>query len=221
MMQTKSKIEPLPSEIVMASELRLQDAKIRMQLQDAQCAYKALCSLADYPMPSRLAQISIAHLDAFIENKVKSIMANDMLTDADKRQLANKWQTFHKQAAVYIDKVRTLLDENKDVQFVVDEDLQTILPASDINTAIKKRVTRKTPALASDHWQMVQLVASFVNGLREWEAERNINKFRLEELLRCSPQQFAEYWLQGAMSRNADLTPQQKAAREFSESQFV
>jgi hypothetical protein len=221
MMQTKSKIEPLPSEIVMASELRLQDAKIRMQLQDAQCAYKALCSLADYPMPSRLAQISVAHLDAFIENKVKSIMANDMLTDADKKQLVNKWRTFFKQAAEHINKVRTLIDENKDVQFVVDEDLQTIVPASDINTAIRKRVTKEPPALASDHWKMVQLVASVVRGLREWEAEHNINKYRLEELMRCSPQQFAEYWLQGAMSSNPELTPQQKAAREFAENQFI
>lgn len=221
MIQEKSKIESLPSEIVMTSELRQIDTKVRVQLLDAQRAYKALCALADYPMPKILAQITVAHLETITEPKIKSIMANDMLTDADKKQLVNKWRTFFKQAAEHINKVRTLIDENKDVQFVVDEDLQTIVPASDINTAIRKRVTKETPALASDHWKMVQLVASVVRGLREWEAEHNINKYRLEELMRCSPQQFAEYWLQGAMSSNPELTPQQKAAREFAESQFI
>ena len=83
---------------------------------------------------------------------------------------------------------------------------------------VNNRCTRTVPVEAENHWRLIQKVRSAINELRTWEKDRDLKKYRLEDLFAMSPEVFGIDWATGniAIDHSYDHLPSLVLNRELS-----
>jgi hypothetical protein len=214
MEQNKTK---LPETVIVETERRAADDALRRALREAQNAYNALRELED------LGEIPEPHncTTEWVEQKTtakKQAVSNaDFLTIAQKQSQIAHWGKFAKKVLGYVETIQKFIASIPSDQYVYDEEIGTFY-VKDIGELVNNRCTRTVPVEAENHWRLIQKVRSAINELRTWEKDRDLKKYRLEDLFAMSPEVFGIDWATGNISidHSYDHLPSLVLNRELS-----
>lgn len=182
--------------IVLQQELDDAVYKCRTALRKAQEALYQLNALADYPTPSKLGDMTTKSLVAFVEQRIKAVMATSLYTASEKERITNNWIEWRIKAMPHVVAVENLVKEWQEVSPVLDTATMTIL-TSDITEALTPRFTVEIPIQAHTHLALIHNVKQAISELRCWEREQDCKKIDLKGLLSYDESNLFQSWANG------------------------
>ena len=201
-------------------EVDSKKAEIRRVIRNAQDALRTLQNDTDFLMPKTLDELTADYSRRYYQQYMDVIRKDpSFIGDEERRKkVLNKWS--HKQATttMLINTVRNTLDNWPLLKLHYDPVVRNICIGSNVSVdkVAEEMVKRPIPPLAADHFKLVQLVASAVKGLREWERQNGILKRPLRNLVMWNEEEFAVQWAAG-MTVNADEDERTRTIREAQE----
>lgn len=187
------KNKQLPESIVIEAERLKADDALRKALREANDAYYALRQekdLGDIPEPHRC---TTEWLEEIMTAKKKAVNDADHLTIAQKNSQVAHWGKFAKRILNSIKVIQCFISSIPREQYVYDDSLGSFY-LKNISGLVTSRCTRKVPVEAQRHWQLILKAKNAIHELREWEKEKDLKKFRLEELFNMTPEQISTQW---------------------------
>lgn len=184
--------------IVLSQELDDAVYNCRKALQKANEALSELHHLADYPTPSTLKDVTSGNLCAFVEQRIKAVMATPIYTAAQRDKAVNDWQEWRIKTMPLVVAVENFYNDWQEVQPVLDTADMSIL-TSDITEALRPRFTVEIPIQAHRHQELINSVANAIKDLRAWEREQDIKKIPLKELLSLATNDLFQSWASGSI----------------------
>lgn len=179
--------------IVLSQELDDAVYNCRKALQKANEALSELHHLADYPTPSTLKDVTSGNLCAFVEQRIKAVMATPIYTAAQRDKAVNDWQEWRIKTMPLVVAIEQFVNDWQEVQPVLETADMSIL-TSDITESLAPRFTVEIPIQAHHHQELINAVRVAINDLREWEHEQDIKKVPLKKLLSITEQDLFQSW---------------------------
>jgi hypothetical protein len=191
----------MKNKIVLHRELEGAVFNCKTALQRAQEALYQLNALADYPTPSTLADVTTKSLVAFVEQRIKAVMATSLYTTLEKEKITNNWIEWKVKAMPYVGAVESFVNDWQDVFPVLDTSDMTIL-TSDITESLTHRYIVEVPLQAHAHLALIEDVKKSIRALRQWEKEQDLKKIPLKELVNTSEDNLLQSWASGFIKVN-------------------
>lgn len=188
----------MKNKIVLYRELEGAVYNCKTALQRAQEALYQLNALADYPIPSTLADVTTSNLLAFVEQRIKAVEATDLYTISEKEERANNWIEWQVNTMPYVVTIESFFSDWQDVSPVLDTSDMTIL-TSDINESLTPRFTVEIPLQAHTHIALIHNVKQAISELRGWEREQDCKKIDLKSLLSYDESNLFQSWANGTI----------------------
>lgn len=227
------KIDPqkLPDKVVLLKEQTEAVREIQQAVRTLNEDLISLAALQPFEAPQSANpdewRESLSTAGKRLTDALGAIQKDLMLTEEGKAQLVSEWKRWHKLVAVHVNSIIRTLEKYAACEFVFCPETQSIAPSVRVEDVAEIQATRPVPEEAQDHARLLCCVHDAVLNLRQWEAEHNIRKIRLEELLNLDEQSLAEVWVSGAVfypafqSISSGNDARNKAVRQFNENLYV
>ena len=183
----------VPPTIIIPSERRTASDAITRSLKDANCAYTELSKMEDLGETPAPHDCTTKWLSEYIAAKEKAVNQAEFLTMNQKVDHLKHWQNIKSKALKYINVLQAFISGLPTDQYIFDAEKATI-KIKDINSLLDTRCCREVPADAQKHWELINEVRKTIENLRNWEKEKDLKKYRLEELFSMTPEHFASLW---------------------------
>ena len=221
----------IPAKVCLEKERTEAAGEIRLALGSVHDSVRRLQELKDFDAPQSAApndwQTALKKADKRMDDALKAIASNMMLTQENKLELAGEWKSWHKQVVTSCNTIIKLLTKYSACKFVYDCNRQDIVPSISTMEVAEAKAMRDVPPEARDHALLLAIVFDAVHGLREWERKHDAQKIRLEQLLSLSETQLGELWASGNIhypsytdfDKAKELS--MRSVRGFLESKFI
>lgn len=220
---TETKTQEMPKTIVFQDELKAIDSQLRADLRAAQEAYASIKEeedLGEIPLPHELTE---EWLNTQSEQAKKAVSDAKFLTAEQRKVQLMQWGRLYKRALGNVQRIQKFIAGIPKEQYYYDEQLGTFYYSS-ITLLATERATHPVPEQAWEHWQKIQAILDGIGELRAWEADQDVKKIPLSELLHFSQSRHSEAWARGTMVRDhrfdnkpymAEILHRQKAAEKL------
>lgn len=220
---TETKTQEMPKTIVFQDELKAIDSQLRADLRAAQEAYASIKEeedLGEIPLPHELTE---EWLNTQSEQAKKAVSDAMFLTAEQRKVQLMQWDRLYKRALGNVQRIQKFIAGIPKEQYYYDEQLGTFYYSS-ITLLATERATHQVPEQAGEHWQKIQNILQAIGELRAWEADQDVKKIPLSELLHFSQSRHSEAWARGTIVRDhrfdnksymAEILHRQKAAEKL------
>ena len=182
--------------VVLQQELQDAAFDCKTARNKAQEALKKLLSLADYPTPSTLAEVTVQRLTTFVTERINAVKKNLIYTQEQRSNIISDWIEWKTKAMPHVSAVETFVKNWPEVCPTLDTDTMSVATA-DIAESLTPRFTVEIPIQAHTHIALIHNVKQDINELREWEREQDTKKIPLERLLRLTENELFQSWSNG------------------------
>lgn len=219
----ENQLQEMPKTIVYEDELKAIDQQLRADLRAAQEAYANLKEekdLGEIPLPHLLTEEWIKTKQ---EQAKKAVDDAKFLTIEQRRGQHIHWGILYKRALSNVQKIQSFIAGIPNSQYHYDEQLGTFY-YTNLTALATERATHPVPEQAWEHWQKIQNILQAIGELRAWEADQDVKKIPLSELLHFSQSRHSEAWARGTIVRDhrfdnksymAEILHRQKAAEKL------
>ena len=215
--------DQMPKSIILESERREIDSQLRADLREAQESYKALKeeeNLGSIPQPHLCTE---AWLQNIYEEGKKAVDEVKFLTIEQRNSQKGHWGKIYHRLLPHVSRLQKFIAGIPQNQYYYDEELGTFYYLN-ITALATERATFNVPTETAEHWQKIQAIMSAIKELRQWEADQDVRKIPLDNLLHFDKNRFIEAWVKGEMKRDhscddkpymSTVLESQKAAEEL------
>lgn len=210
------KEKEFPKTIVMPEEADANRHNIRVLIQRVQSAYLDLKNNPEFSMPASLEKLTVEYVHEFFRPTMERIENDPLLEPEQRAKLRMRRGRIQAAVTTKVNIICTGMKSTPQLKWVFDEAIQMPVPTAPIDEVADKMARCEVPHLASDHWLLVQVIASAIKELRAWEKKNRIVKQPLNTLTAWDEQEFARRWAQG-MTTNPEEEERTRAIREARE----
>ena len=194
--------DEFPEMVVLPHEFESKASELRQRIRAAQDAFMALRDDSDFSMPQSLAQLTPDYVRDYFRPLIAAIDNDHTFEDtpednAKRHRLKTKWQRKQAQATARVNNIIGTMEATPQLKWRYDQMTRCITPSAKIDDVAAAMVVRPFPPIGADHWTVVQLVKSTIEGLRRWEKENGIAKKPVQTLFTMSKEAFAQEWAAG------------------------
>ena len=185
-------MDKIPETIIIERERQRAADALRDSLKKAHGAYSQLKQMPDLenvPLPHLCTE---EWLTTFISEKKESVKKCDFLTLAKKQAQIEDWERLEQMARNHIQILQSFILSLPSDQYICNSDGNFYI--RDIDALLDGRCTRQVPPDAQRHFDMIQSVKNGIQTLRDWERERDVRKYKLEELFTMPVEHFTALW---------------------------
>ena len=193
--------EKMPTSIILESERNKIDSQLREDLRAAQDSYNVLLqekNLGVIPQPHLCTE---AWLQNICEEGKKEVDKVKFLTIEQRNGQKGHWGRLHSRMLPHVVRIQKYIASIPQNQYFYDEELGTFY-YQDITALATERATFTVPTETAEHWQKIQAIMSAIKELRQWEADQDVRKIPLDNLLIFDKNRFVEAWVKGEMKRD-------------------
>ena len=223
MNESQTQDQAMPKRIVLEDERKRIDEQLRNDLRAAQESYAALKAeenLGAIPQPKECTE---EWLQSIYEQGKLAVDEAKFLTVEQRNSQKGHWGRLYHRMQPHVARIQSFIAGIQQEQFVFDEQLGTFY-YKDLTGLAKERATYDVPDEAAEHWQKIQNIMSAITELRQWEADHDVKKLTLDDLLHFAKNRFIEFWVRGGIKRDhsqdhkpymADVLARQRAEEKL------
>lgn len=204
MIETQTQDQAMPKCIVLEKERKQIDEQLRNDLRAAQESYSALKAeenLGTIPQPHGCTE---EWLRAIYEQGKLAVDEAKFLTVEQRNSQKGHWGKLYHRMQPHVAQIQNFIAAIPQEQFVYDEQLGTFY-YRDLTGLAKERATYNVPDGAAGHWQKIQAIMGAIKELRQWEANQDVRKIPVTELLNFDKNRFIEAWVKGSIKRDHSM----------------